>query len=107
MQENVAINGNAIEGTLPYISDYTQFGSEEEQEGNYLVLKAESDSGVTITAELIGGTLGRPVTLDDDGIIVFRIGNTSQTIRFIASKNGISTTKVFTLTGLVLESATA
>ena len=108
LQEDVEINGNEIVGTLPYVTGYTQFsGVEEEQEGNYLVLKAESDDGATITAELVGGTLGHPVTLDSDGIIVLRIGNTSQTIRFVASKGGKSTTKVFSLTGLVLESATA
>ena len=63
LQEDVEINGNEIVGTLPYVNGYTQFsGAEEEQEGNYLVLKAESDDGATITAELVGGTVGRPVT---------------------------------------------
>ena len=108
MQNNVIVLNNNITGSLKYVTGYTGFsGDSDEQEGNYLALKATADAGTTITAELVGGTLGHPVTLDEDGMIVFRIGNTSQTIRFVASKNDVSDTIVLTLNGLVLESATA
>lgn len=48
-----------------------------------------------------------PVTLDDDGIAVLKIADkNSQTITVVASKDGYdSVTKVYSLTGLTLESA--
>lgn len=89
---------------MKYVDDYTGFsGDAAEQSGNYLVLKAESPTeDATITAEIIGGDHG-PVTLDDDGILVARIKNTSQKVKFTASVEGYADSEItLTLNGLTL-----
>lgn len=105
LQSGVSVGTNAITGTLLYVDDYTGFSSKvEEQSGNYLALHCSVPlaSDATITVEVIGGTSG-PATLDDDGLIVDRIANTSQKIKVVASKTGYeSVTKTFNLTGLTL-----
>lgn len=55
-----------------------------------------------LKAEVIGGVHGE-TTLDDDRIVVFRIANTEQKIKITASKNGESYSKIYDLSGLVLE----
>ena len=105
MQENVEISGNAITGTLHYLTDYTGFsGDPAEQEGNYLVVVCEASEGDTITAELIGGQHGA-VTLDEDGILIARITDpATQKLRFTATgTDGSAETQTFSLSGLTLE----
>ena len=103
LQENVAIANGAITGTLNYVTDYTGFSSKvEEQSGNYLAIKVEADADA-ITVELINGTLGHPVTLDEDGMIVLRIADTStQSITVVATKGNIAETHNLSISGLVL-----
>ena len=103
LQENIALTATEVTGTLKFVEDYTGFSSiVEEQSGNYLVLHAESVDGAVITAEVVGGTHG-PVTLDSDGIIVFRIANNTQSVRFVATKGNETATETYALTNLVLE----
>ena len=88
------------------MDDYTGFsGDPELQSGHYLVLKAETPSeDDVITVELIGGTVGHPVTLDEDRNIVLRITNpTTQSIEVVATDGENTTTKRFTLESLELE----
>lgn len=104
LQEDVAVEGNAISGTLKYVEDYTGFsGVEALQSGNYIVLHAEVPGvdDVTITVKVTD-----EVELDSDGIAVLRIADkSSQTIKIVASKDGYrSVSKTFTLTDLVCES---
>ena len=105
LQNGVSISGNAISGTLKYVSDYTGFSSKvAEQSGNYLVLHAEvpevEDATITVTVT-------NPSVLDSDGIIVLRIADKdSQTVTVVASKEGYeSVTKTFTLSGLTCQAA--
>lgn len=104
LQSDIAIEGNAISGTLNQITDYTGFsGNEDYQSGHYLVLHfdAPGDDEV-ITVELVGGLTG-PVTLDDDGIIVLRIIDTSETIKVTATDGTHAPyQQIYTLTGLTL-----
>lgn len=104
MQSDVQVGDDAITGELKYVTGYTGFsGSVAEQSGNYLVLHCESDEDATITVELIGGTHG-PVTLDDDGIIILRIANTSQKVKVTASVEGKDDrVKTYSLSGLTLD----
>lgn len=103
LQENVAIANGAITGTLKYVTGYTGFsGDVSEQSGNYLAIKVEADAD-SITVELVGGTLGHPVTLDEDGMIVIRITNTStQSITVVATKGNVSETHNLSISGLIL-----
>lgn len=110
LQSNISINSTGrISGVLKYVTDYTGFsGDTNEQSGNYLALKADAGEGATITVELVGGNLGHPVTLDADKNIVLRIGNNRrQSVKVVASKDGQEITKVYSLTDLTLESASA
>ena len=72
-----------------------------EQSGNYIAVKATAVEGAVITAEVIGGDHG-PVTLDEDGILIARIKNTSQKLQFKAiTAEGIQTI-TYSLAGLTL-----
>lgn len=105
LQTGVAVSGNAITGTLKYISDYPGFSSKvSEQYGNYLALHCEVPGVSDATIKV---TVTKTSTLDSDGDIVLRIADKdSQTVTVVASKAGLeSVTKVFSLSGLTVESA--
>lgn len=106
MQDNVVVGDSGITGTLHYVTNYTEFSSEvDQQKGNYLALKFDFTDGATVTVEIVGGTKGA-VTLDDDKNWVGLIANKdSQSIKVIATKGDQRLEKTYGLTGLVLESA--
>ena len=104
LQDDILIDDRAIEGTLKYVTGYTGFSSNpEEQQGNYLALKFTPADGAVTTVELLGGTLGHPVTLDADNNIVLRIGNNNQKIKVVSTLNGEEVTKIYTCRLLELE----
>ena len=105
LQSDISVTNGVISGTLNYVTGYTGFsGNVSEQSGNYLAIHVDTDEDVdSITVELIGGTLGHPVVLDSDRIIVMRITNTStQSVKVVVNKNGLSQSKTYALTGLTL-----
>ena len=101
LQEDIVVGTDAITGTLKYVSDYTDAFSGDEADGNFLALKCTAIEGATITVEVVGGLHG-PSTLDSDGLVVCRIASTDQSIRVIATIGGVSQTKTYALTDLVL-----
>ena len=106
LQSNISVGTDSISGTLKYVSDYTGFsGNVSEQSGNYLALHcATTPDADSITVELINGTVGHPVALDSDGIIVLRITNpNTQSIQVVATKGGMKLRKNYSLSSLVLE----
>ena len=107
LQTGVEVGNGAITGTLKYVTGYTGFsGDVEEQSGNYLALKVTAVEGATITVELINGTVGHPVTLDEDGMIVIRITDKStQSVQVVATKDSKSEVFNFSLSGLTLNAA--
>lgn len=107
MQENIVVGIDSISGTLKYITGYTGFDEshEELQSGNYIALKCTYGSGVTAKCQLLGGQFGE-VTLDSDKNIVIRITNKdTQQIKFVFTKNGVSETRIYNLSGLTLQTA--
>lgn len=106
LQENIEVTDDVVSGTLKMVTDYTGFSSiAEEQSGNYIAMYCEANPNATITVELVGGRSGA-VTLDDDGLIVLRVTDPSQSIRVVASANGYeSAVKVFSLSGLTLQNS--
>ena len=109
LQSNIVIGDDTITGNLAHVTGFTGFSSNvDEQSGNYLVLKMATvpSDNVDITVEVVGGTVGHPVTLDADRNIVLRITDkTTETIRVIA-RNAVSViTKTYGLTGLTLATA--
>lgn len=104
LQENVAISGREITGTLKLVTDYTGFSSAtDEQSGNYLALHVTQEpEDATVTVELIGGKNGA-VELDDDGLIVLKIADTAkQSVKVTAINGEYTTTKTYSLKGLTL-----
>lgn len=90
---------------MKFVDDYTGFSSKvEEQSGNYLALHAEVPE---LEDAIISVKVTNPVTLDADGDVVLRIRDKStQTVTVVASADGYdSVTKVFSLSGLNVESA--
>lgn len=112
LQDDVVINTNRkIDGTLHYVTGYTEFNSSEstEQEGNYLALDFSDNwlgdtDPTTFTVELKGGKK-KPVTLtDSDAFCVFRVTNPNTQSIEVVSTNSIGTTTVrYSLKGLTLE----
>ena len=103
LQENIEFGANAITGTLNYIADYSAAGFVgDEASGNFMAVKVEGPEGATITAEVVGGSHG-PVTLDEDGIVVARIGATTNKLKIVASvEDGGSKTIEYDLSDLTL-----
>lgn len=102
LQSGIKVKKDGITGTLAYVTGYIGFsGDVSEQSGHYIALIAESADGATIKAQVIGGTHGE-VTLDSDKILVARIANNTQSIRFTATKNDKTVTIEYPLTNLVL-----
>ncbi len=103
MQSGIIVNDNSIKGVLHYVTGYTGFSSNvDEQSGNFLVLKFQHSEGATTTVEIIGGTSG-PVALDEDMIWVGQIEPSDQGIRVVTTLDGESITKVYSIDNLVLE----
>lgn len=103
MQSGIAIGESAIGGTLQYVTGYTGFSDDEDlQSGNYIALHATAVEGATITAELIGG-VGDPVELDESGIVVIRVTDTTQTIRITATNGNVVEKKNYSLLSVNLE----
>ena len=108
LQENIVIGSDNISGTLKYVTGYTGFsGDVSEQSGNYLALVCDGvPDADEVTFELVNGTVGHPVTLDSDRIIVVRIADVeSQYIIVNATKGGTTISKKLYLTGLTLATA--
>lgn len=102
LQSGIKVKKDGIVGTLAYVRGYTGFsGDIAEQSGHYIALKAESADGATIKAQVIGGTHGE-VTLDSDRILIARVANNTQSIRFTATKDTKTATVEYALTDLVL-----
>ena len=108
LQSEIKIDGSVITGNLKYVTGYTGFsGDPAEQEGNYIALHAETDfEADEITLEVINGTVGHPVTLDSDGLMIVRITNKdTQKIRIVATKGSRTRIKLYDLSGLKLAEA--
>lgn len=105
LQSNVVVANDKITGTLKHVTGYTGFSSKvEEQSGNYLAIKVTAIDDAVITVELINGTVGHPVTLDADGMIVLRIADKeTQSVSVVATKGNKSETCTFSIADLVLE----
>ena len=103
LQSDIAVSEDGkITGALKYVTGYTGFsGDASEQSGNFLAIHATADEGAVIKAEVIGGDHGE-VTLDEDGILIARIKNNRQMLRFSATTSAGTQTIFYDLSGLTL-----
>lgn len=98
LQTGIEITGNVISGTLKYVTGYTGFsGDPEEQEGNFLALHVDTNA-TSGTVEIIPGNVGHPVPLDmSDGLIIGHISSNEQVIKIVVTKDGGVQVREFTL----------
>lgn len=102
LQNGISVVNDRVTGHLNYVTEYTGFsGNTEEQEGNYLVLKASvpDTTGVTLTVNY-----SSEKTLDSDGIVICRVTKAKgNKITFKAIKSGNTTfSKVIDISKLSL-----
>ena len=92
-----------IGGTLHYVTGYTDFsGDPEEQEGNYLALHFEDEDATSISVKVVGSDHD-PVTLDEDGLLVIRIRSVAQGLDVYTVKSGVTYMNRYEFVDLVCE----
>lgn len=103
LQEEIIVGDNSISGKLKYVTGYTGFsGDEAEQSGHYIALHCTSEADAVITVQVDGGHHG-PATLDEDGIIIFRLEDPHQGLKITSTLDGVAVTKYYSLRSLVFE----
>lgn len=113
LQTNVSVANKTVEGSLNYVTDYTEFSSDPTlQSGNYLALKFSNfDTRATsIKVGLVPSAIGMDlveIINDPDRNGVFRVTSTTQKFRVVTSDGTSSKTEDYSLTGLTLIPANA
>lgn len=113
LQSNVSVANKTVEGSLNYVTDYTEFSSDPTlQSGNYLALKFSNfDTRATsIKVGLVPSAIGMDlveIINDPDRNGVFRVTSTTQKFRVVTSDGTSSKTEDYSLTGLTLIPANA
>lgn len=113
LQTNVSVANKTVEGSLNYVTDYTEFSSDPTlQSGNYLALKFSNfDARATsIKVGLVPSSIGMDlveIINDPDRNGVFRVTSTTQKFRVVTSDGTSSKTEDYSLTGLTLIPANA
>lgn len=107
LQTGVSVDGNAITGTLTYVSDYTDFNSDPTyQKGNFLALKFTNGTvGSVLNVELVGGVKDAVKFEDDTKAVILITDKAKQKIKVTISKDGDAASKIYNLNGLTLQSA--
>ncbi len=102
VQQNVFVNDNSIQGTLKYVSNWTGYSADpEENSGYFVVLKYEASEGSTTTIQTIGGyTDDRVIALDQDMQSVTRFKDNKQKLKVVTTLNGETITKILSFSGL-------
>ena len=102
LQSAVEVEGNAVTGTLKYVTGYTGYSSDpEDQEGNYLALAVTAAEGAEVSASI--GEASVTITPDEYLVIRMTEERLEETLAFTATLNGRTETKEFDLSALVLE----
>lgn len=106
LQSGVSITNGVARGTLAYVTGYTGFsGNVEEQSGNYIALKVTgAPEDAVVTYQKVGGS-AEPVTLDADRNIVIRVVDHNAVLRFTVSKDGHDTVRDVDVSHLTYEEA--
>jgi len=102
VQQNVYVNDNSIQGTLKFVSNWTQYSADEsENTGYFVVLKFDASEGSTTTIQTIGGIADeRVVTLDSDMQAVVKFVSNKQKLKVVTTLEGETITKVLSFSGL-------
>ena len=106
LQSNLVVSLGEATGTLKYVTGYTGFsGNPEEQAGNYIALKVNGvPEGATVKYQKVGGS-AEPVTLDSDRNIVIRVTDHNAVLRFTIETEQGTVTRDVALNRLEFEEA--
>lgn len=103
LQENVYVNDTSIQGVLNYVTGFTAFSDNpDEQEGHYLALQFEASEGATVKIQTIGGLTDEEKTLDSDMDAVIYVKSNKMKLRVTCTLNGDTVTKTLSFGGLKL-----
>lgn len=107
-QSNVNVGDNAITGTLKFIEGGLASSGPLEGDGNFIALKFTADDWNKFTSVKVGldpsaGTGLVEIINDPDKNGVFKVSNTSQVFKVVATDGTDTVTKTYSLAGLVLE----
>ena len=103
LQENVYVNDTSIQGVLNYVTGFTAFSDNpEEQEGHYLALQFEASEGATVKIQTIGGLTDEEKVLDSDMDAVIYVKSNKMKLRVTCTLNGDTVTKTLSFGGLKL-----
>ena len=99
LQSNIKIWNDQITGHLKYVTEYTEFsGDPDEQEGHYIALHASVTNVDGATVKI------NNQTLDSDGIIILILNKAFPKVIVEASKEGYRTVrKQYTMNSITLE----
>lgn len=110
LQKDISVDGLKVSGTSNYVTEYTGWSSvDTDQEGNYIALKLTTDSEEDITVKMTDGN--KTVTLDKDGILVWKLSTTTDETTKKTTVNPIKVTVGTTeftidLNGVTMEAKT-
>lgn len=103
LQENVYVNDTSIQGVLNYVTGFTAFSDNpDEQEGHYLALQFEASEGATVKIQTIGGLTDEEKVLDSDMDAVIYVKSNKMKLRVTCTLNGDTVTKTLSFGGLKL-----
>ena len=107
-QSNVNVGDNAITGTLKFIEGGLASSGALAGDGNFIALKFTSDDWDKFTSVKVGLDPSAETGLveiinDPDKNGVFKVSNTSQVFKVVATDGTDTVTKTYSLAGLVLE----
>ena len=107
-QSNVNVGDNAFTGTLKFIEGGLASSGALAGDGNFIALKFTSDDWDKFTSVKVGldpsaGTGLVEIINDPDKNGVFKVSNTSQVFKVVATDGTDTVTKTYSLAGLVLE----
>ena len=108
LQKDVIVHDEWISGTLKYVTGYTGFsGDVEEQSGNYLALDFTFTDGATATAQLINAkSIKGPVDITAEPFAVIRVTNPrTQKLVITVTKAGETVTRTLSFSSLKCEQA--
>ena len=104
LQDNLVISSGQIHGILKYISDYTGYSNQpDEQSGNYMAVSFSGyPEGTKITVELTGSPKG-PWVMKSNNLVARITDNKSQVFKVKAEKDGYEWSEEYSLANLVCE----
>lgn len=107
LQSGISVSDNAITGTLKFIQGGLSPAGTLSGDGNFLALKFVNEGSSKIEVGLVPSAGSGMVTLEEDGIAVFKITGIyegkQQVLKVVTTENGIQKTQTFDISELTLE----